>query len=504
MTDSAATGEKKSHGYLGLLVLVAAIVLGCLFGYVYGERMWLASGGPQILLEKRIKTLEQKERRIEAAQEQDNPDRVARLRGHLPIIQADIRDLEAKVDHVQNNPGEYRVAAICWELVDFAGDLFLQVLTLLVIPLVITSMICGITSLGDIRKVGRLGGYTIGYYTITTGIAVVIGMAIVLLIRPGESPDDTFAYVSENVEAKEDTTILETLLNVVRGDEDDAGSGMFPKNLFEAATQTNVLALIVFSMVFAGALTTIGAKGRSAIEFFEGANEAVMKMVHLVMLFAPIGIFGLVASNIAKNGGAEAFSTELMRISWYVASVILGLGLHSLALLSILALITRRNPLRYVLGVMRALLTAMSTASSSATLPLTMECVEENNGVSKRSASFVLPLGATINMDGTALYEAVAVIFIAQSFDVELNAAQLVVIFLTSTLAAIGAAGIPEAGLVTMVIVVQAANLPMEGIGTILAVDWFLDRLRTTVNVLGDSIGAGVIDRLVLHNSAKR
>ncbi len=205
------------------------------------------------------------------------------------------------------------------------------------------------------------------------------------------------------------------------------------------------------------------------------------------------------AFNIAKKGGGAAFGTQVAQLSKYVFTVGLGLLLHSILLTVLLWLFTRRNPFRYLYGVARALLTAATTASSSATLPVSMECVEENNDVSNKTASFVLPLGATINMDGTALYEAVAVIFIAQSMNVPLSAGALVVIFLTATLAAVGAAGIPEAGLVTMVIVLTAVGLPISGIGIILAIDWFLDRLRTTVNVYGDTIGAGVIDHYVQH-----
>ncbi|MDA7952050.1 MAG: dicarboxylate/amino acid:cation symporter, partial [Pirellulaceae bacterium] len=279
-------------------------------------------------------------------------------------------------------------------------------------------------------------------------------------------------------------------------------SGMFPANLFAAASATNVLALITFSIVFGGALTTLGAKGKPAIDFFNSINEAIMQIVKLVMFFAPVGIFGLVASNIANTGGAEAFYEEMERIGRYAMTVMLGLGIHFFVLASLIALLARQNPITYTLGVLRAMLTAVSTASSSATLPITMECVEENNNVSPRTSSFVLPLGATVNMDGTALYEAVAVIFIAQSLGIDLTGAELLIVFLTVTLAAVGAAGIPGAGLVTMVIVLQAVDLPTEKIGMILAIDWFLDRLRTTINVYGDAVGAGVVDRLTRNERA--
>jgi len=517
-TASAANGAKNANGTPrrglgGLFAILASIVIGVLVGYFYGETMWLASG--EVAEHRRTleKTLEQKEQFAQQAEAEaartDDPEarrlllkRAEELRSHQPKIEQRIEEVEGLQQFAEKNRDtpSFRFAAVFAELTEFVGDIFLQVLKLLVIPLVVTSMICGITSLGDIRKLGRMGGWTIGYYLLTMAVAVLIGIVLVWIIQPGTQTDDTFSYVKESVQQKEGTGILETLLNVFRGSEGDPGDGMFPSNIFQAASNTNVLALIVFALIFGGALTTIGEKGATAIAFFEGANEAVMKMVHLVMFFAPVGIYGLVAWNIAKNGGGDAFYEEVRKLSWYVTTVLTGLGLHVVFLCLILTFVARRNPFTYLFGILRALLTAMTTASSSASLPITMECVEENNGVSNRSASFVLPLGATVNMDGTALYEAVAVIFIAQSLGMQLPLAKLVVIFFTATLAAVGAAGIPEAGLVTMVIVLQAAGVPVSGIGTILAIDWFLDRMRTSVNVCGDAIGSAVIDERVVKN----
>ena len=519
------TVKKPDSGVKSLAAIIAGIILGVFVGLVFGKAMWTASGGAQAKLAKLQKTAEQKKQFAEyavedaARAEQDGKTEEARrcrsreetLRGQIPVIEEEIRrtkeliaehqgKLELDRDGNRKDPGYARkvlAAGFVWEVTKFFGDLFLQVLRLLVIPLVVTSMICGITGLGDVRRLGRLGGYTLCYYIGTCAFAVLLGIILVEVIQPGKSADDTFAYITESIEAKKDSSVMGTLLDVFRGREGDPGSGMFPSNIFLAMTKTNVLALIVFALVFGAALTTIGEKGRAAIDFFTGANEAVMKMVHMVMIFASVGIFGLVAANIAKNGGAAQFGTELARLGWYVSTVLLGLALHALVLGSLISLLAKRNPLTYTYNIMRALLTAMSTASSSATLPVTMECVEENNNVSNRSASFVLPLGATINMDGTALYEAVAVIFIAQSLGIPLPLGALVVIFFTATLAAVGAAGIPEAGLVTMVIVLTAVGLPMTGIGTILAIDWFLDRMRTTVNVYGDAVGAAVIDQIV-------
>jgi Na+/H+-dicarboxylate symporter len=492
---STATNQANTRG---LIAIITAIVLGALVGVFYGRSMWLAGG-----IGKTIDELKEAKEASEAyvqRKAENDPDEAARVQAQIPKIEQQIEQLQATQRQAEQAGMTGGLAYLVWETTKFCGDLFLQVLKLLVIPLVITSMVVGITSLGDIRNLGKVGGWTIFYYLSTGAIAVILGIVLVQWIEPGAAVEGEGAYVVKKTAEKEGTRTLETLLNVFRGREGEPHSGMFPSNIFLAASRTNVLALIVFALVFGGTLTTIGERGRVVIDFFRGANEAVMKMVHLVMFFAPIGIFGLVAFNIAEKGGGSAFQAQLIRLGKYVGTVSLGLTLHFLLLSLLLWVFTRRNPVRYIYGVARALLTAITTASSSATLPISMECVEENNKVSNRSASFVLPLGATINMDGTALYEAVAVIFIAQSMDISLPFGALVIIFLTATLAAVGAAGIPEAGLVTMVIVLQAVGLPISGIGIILAIDWFLDRLRTTVNVYGDTVGAAVIDHFVVHH----
>ena len=480
----------RSEGFGPLLAIVIAIVLGVVVGLGYGKQMWRSGSGPAAEIARLEATKLQKEQLASAIESEDSAE-AARLRGHLPQIDERLKEVRREAEE---HPGGRIGPLVVWELTKFCGDLFIQALKLLVIPLVITSMVCGIASLGDIRQVGRVGVWTVVYYLATGGVAVLIGILLVQVIRPGLGADDTFAYVTESVQEKEGTGAIETLLNVVRGRPDAPHSGMVPSNIFLAASETNVLALIVFALVFGAALTTLGEKGRLVLDVFDGANEAIMKMVHLVMWLAPLGIFGLVAYNIAKEGGGAAFGQQLAKLSWYVTTIAVGLLIHALMLNLVLWFLTGRNPLKYVLGVSRALLTALSTSSSSATLPVTIDCVASNNDVSKRSAGFVLPLGATVNMDGTALYEAVAVIFIAQSIGHPLSLASLIVIFLTATLAAIGAAGIPSAGLVTMVIVLTAVGLPISGIGLILAIDWFLDRLRTTINVYGDTVGAAVID----------
>ena len=483
--------RKRGHA-IGLLVILAGILLGILLGAFYGRTMWLASGGPQRKLDRLQETVQQKQSLARQAEADDRPQEADRLRSHVPVIQAEIRRTEENQREARQ--ADLAVARGVSEIVRFCGDIFLRMLFVIVIPLVVTTMVCGITSLGDVRQMGKVGAWTLFYYLATCAAAVTLGIGLVQIIQPGASADDTFAYVSQSVIARQDTSVMGTLLEVVRGRQGDKGSGMVPANIFLAATQTNVLALILFSLVFGGALTTLGEKGKPVVDFFRAANAAVMKIVRLIIVLTPVGVFGLIATQIADSGGGGAFYDELTRLGWFVATVTIGLAVHFVVLCIVLAVFARRNPIQYFYAMARALLTALSTDSSSATLPVTMECVEEA-GVSERAAGFVLPLGATINMDGTALYEATAAIFIAQSAGIPLSGAALVIVFLTATLAAVGAPGIPSAGLVTLLIVLAAVNLPAAGIGTILAIDWFLDRERTSVNVFGDAVGAAVIDR---------
>ncbi len=451
--------------------------------------------------------------------------------------------------------------------IGFLGDIFLNALFMLVVPLVVASMVTGIAKLGHLRQLGSLGGKTIVYYLSTTAISVIIGIILVNIIQPGMGvprKQDFHPQASYLIEprpisggsilkfAGDDNRFSATdytsrfaihlLDQDVRGVIDassymtekhipishwvdksgkkvepavsgvgveiklierkfsflDVIIGLIPKNLFTAMANNNILPLIMFSLVFGGILTTLGDRGRPVIELFEGLNEAFLKFIRLLMYFAPLGILGLVAARLgqAELSSAGGFATEVAQMAKYFFTVIIGLLIHaSIVLIPIIYILARKNIIRYLSNISPALLTAFSTASSSATLPITIECVEDRNKISNRTASFVLPLGATINMDGTALYEAVAAIFIAQVYGVPLGFGAQVIIFLTATLAAIGAAGIPEAGLVTMVIVLNAVGLPTEGIAMILAIDWFLDRCRTTVNVLGDSVGAAIIDR---------
>ena len=369
--------------------------------------------------------------------------------------------------------------------VEWIGEMFLDALKMLVVPLIISSMIVGIAGLGDIRKVGKTGLITLVYFLITTCIAVGIGLVMVNIIEPGVAVEMTVEQVPEKVAGKESVAITDILKSFVS------------PNLVQSMANMEILPLIMFSLVFGGVLTTLGEPGKRAIDFFDTVNAAIMKIVHLLMYFAPIGVFALIASKLGAAGGGDLFLAELAKIGKYVTTVISALLIHGLVVLpAILYMMTRRNPIIYFKNVVGALTTAFSTASSSATLPITIDCAEKNNQISRKSCLFVLPLAATVNMNGTALYESVAAMFIAQMLGIQLGLGDQMIIFLTATLAGIGAAGIPEAGLVTMVMVLQSVGLPLEGIGMLLSIDWFLDRCRTTINVWGDSIGAGVLDNL--------
>jgi Na+/H+-dicarboxylate symporter len=367
--------------------------------------------------------------------------------------------------------------------VEWLGTLFLNALKMTIVPLIVSAVITGVASMGGTAKAGRFGGFTLLYYTTTTALAVFIGLVVVNVIRPGEGLQFDRAELPADIAEKTATGISDIILSLVS------------PNLIKSASETQLLPIIVFSILLAMAVNAAGPKGEPVRAFFDGLNEAMMKIVEWIMYFAPIGIFGLIAARLGKAGGGEAFMAQIKGVGWHVVTVMTGLTIHFIVLFLILYFITGHG-IGYYLGMFRALFTAFGTASSSATLPITMECALEN-GIGRKSVRFVLPLGSTVNMDGTALYEAAAVMFIAQAYGIDMTFGQQTIIFITATLAAIGAAGIPEAGLVTMVIVLQAVGLPLEGISLLLSVDWFLDRLRTSVNVWGDAVGAAVIDRLL-------
>ena len=279
--------------------------------------------------------------------------------------------------------------AVAW-----LGDLFLDALKMMIIPLIVGAVISGVTSLGDIRKLGKVGGVTLLYYASTTAFAVLIGLIVVNIIQPGNGISYQGATASEAVTEKNSVGIAELVQSLIS------------PNIITAASNTQLLPVIIFCLLFGAALTTLGEKKSVMVKFFDGLNEVMMKLVIWIMIFAPIGIFCLVAGQFGKVGGVAAIKNELMAVRSYIFTVIVGLTCHFLLLFFILIILSKRGR-KYLFKLLRALLTAFGTASSSATLPLTMKCALEA-GVDKRSVKFVLPIGATINMDGTALYEAVS------------------------------------------------------------------------------------------------
>ena len=479
---------------------------------------------------------------------------------------------------------------------DVGGKVFLSLLMMMVVPLVIMSVMSGILGLGDVRKLGKPGAYAIGYYMCTTVLAVVVGLIVVNLIKPGVNKEFATAQaiaksatgetrkeaeekvkaikdrIEADVESKNESTseearealkekdrmkgvylekynlrlkhaqlslgkaedslkespddkLLISTVEIAKIDVQEAQNAvdseskfiakhkektiwdiiqnmvkmLVTDNLFKSAANMNLLPLIVFSIIFAAMLTTMGDKVFAVTRMIGQANEALMAFVMLLMNIAPIGIFCLVAGKFGEAKLEGKLAEMAGQQGAYILTILIGLGFHAfVTLFLIYRIFTGKNPWTFFKNMSQAVLTAFSTASSSATLPVTMECAVDKAGISKKSTKFVLPLGATINMDGTALYEAAAAIFIAQIYfplqGETLTTTIQVTIAVTATLAAIGAAGIPEAGLVTMLIVLGAAGLPAEYIGLILMVDWLLDRFRTAVNCFGDSVGAAIVD----------
>jgi Na+/H+-dicarboxylate symporter len=366
---------------------------------------------------------------------------------------------------------------------NWAGEIFLRALNMIIIPLILCSITTGIAGVGSGGNLGRLGLKTIGFYLLSTLIAITTGLILVTLIKPGVGADLGFKVPVENISAVSDN-FGTTLIKIV------------PTNIFEALMKGQMLSIIFFAVLFGFFLTKINDKPRLLlIDVFHSALDVIMKITLFIIKFTAFGIFSITAKVIAQQVEmGNDISEVISRLGLYFVTVLSSLLIHGLITLPLLVkLIGHADPIKHFKNMATPLLTAFSTSSSNATLPLTMEAIEDKDGVSNKIASFTLPLGATINMDGTALYECVAVMFIAQAYGIELSFAQQMIVIFTALLAAIGSAGIPMAGLVMMVIVLKAVGLPMEGIGLILAVDRILDMFRTTVNVYGDTCCAVVI-----------
>ncbi|MBA4321181.1 MAG: dicarboxylate/amino acid:cation symporter [Odoribacter sp.] len=366
---------------------------------------------------------------------------------------------------------------------NWAGEIFLRALNMIIVPLILCSIITGVASVGSGGNLGRLGFKTMGFYLFSTLIAIITGFFLVLIIKPGVGADLGLIMPVENISAITDS-FGKTLIKIV------------PTNIFEALMQGQMLSIIFFAVLFGFFLTKVSGKpGILLMDVLNASLAVIMKITLFIIKFTAFGIFSITAKVIAQQVTMGNDITEVIsRMGLYVVTVLAGLLVHGLITLPLMVkVLGNANPFKHLRNMATPLLTAFSTSSSNATLPLTMEAVENKDGVSNKIASFTLPLGATVNMNGTALYECVAVMFIAQAYGIELTFTQQLIVIFTALLAAIGSAGIPMAGLVMMAVVLKAVGLPLEGIGLILAVDRILDMFRTTINVYGDTCCAVII-----------
>ncbi|XP_016139150.1 solute carrier family 1 member 7a [Sinocyclocheilus grahami] len=435
----------------------------------------------------------------------------------------------------------------------FPGELLMRMLKMLILPLVVSSLMSGLAAL-DAKCSSRLGIMTISYYLWTTFVAVVVGIVMVIIIHPGgaaqkEDSEDSGKPIMSSADAlldlirnmfpanlvqatfqqyrtrsipimKPKPAIGQDVLDAttrrvfIYGIQDDNGTDIQnfsldltppPDVVFRTLPGTsegmNVLGIVIFSATMGIMLGRMGPNGSALVNFCQSLNEAVLKIVAIVIWYFPFGIVFLVAGKILEMDDPSAMGKKL---GFYAITVVMGLVLHGLFILpSMYFFITKKSPIVYIRGILQALLISLATSSSSATLPITFKCLLENNHIDRRIIRFVLPVGATINMDGTALYEAVAAIFIAQVNNYELDFGQIITISITATAASIGAAGIPQAGLVTMVIVLTSVGLPTDDITLIIAVDWALDRFRTMVNVMGDALATGIMAHICRKDFVK-
>ncbi|CAL8332060.1 unnamed protein product [Boreogadus saida] len=392
---------------------------------------------------------------------------------------------------------------------------------MIIIPLVVCSLVSGAASI-DPKALGRLGGWAMLFFLVTTLLSSSIGVVMAFIIKPGSNTGSKPRVAGLGDDVPQPKEIIDSFLDLIRN--------LFPSNLVSAAFQSygtgyrfvttngtnitvekvpigldqdgmNILGLVVFAIVFGVALRKLGEEGEILIKFFNSFNEATMVLVSWIMWYAPVGIMFLVAGKIVEM---EDVATLFSSLGKYIACCMVGHAIHGLLVLpAIYAAITRKNPYTFLWGTFTALATAFGTSSSSATLPLMMKCVEENNGVSKHISRFILPIGATVNMDGAALFQCVAAVFIAQLNNISLNFVQVITILVTATASSVGAAGIPAGGVLTLAIILEAVGLPTNDISLILAVDWLVDRTCTVINVEGDAYGAGLLQHFVDSQAKK-
>jgi Na+/H+-dicarboxylate symporter len=362
--------------------------------------------------------------------------------------------------------------------IDGGGRIFIALLKMLVVPLVFVSLVCGAASLGDTGSVGRLGGKTIGLYLMTTAVAVSLAMLIALTTDPGLGGESASSMASASTfEPKTAPSVKDTFINVV------------PSNPIAAMADGKMLQVILFALLFGLALSKARASGEKLRAFFSDLNDVMMRLISMIIALTPIGVFCLMTQLGATLGLAE-----IAKVAMYFATIVIALLVHaSLVYPLLLKTLTGLNPLVFLRKMREALLVAFSTSSSGATLPVTLRTVEHKLGVQNNVASFAVPLGATINMDGTAIMQGVATVFIAQFYGIDLGLSALLTVVLTATLASIGTAAVPGVGLITLTLVLDQVGLPVEGIALIIGVDRLLDMLRTAVNVTGDATVATIV-----------
>ena len=410
----------------------------------------------------------------------------------------------------QNDMSDHVVA-----IIKPVGTLFLNLLRMIAVPLVLFSLVAGVASLNDTSKVGRIGGKTILLYLGTTAIAITIGLLVVNVVRPGGdlSPDlqerlaaNYGAEAAEKSAAAEEVSIIQTLIDIVPTNpfsalsHHDDGSG--------TATGT-MLQVVFFALMLGIALTRLDTKiAAPVVNVFQRLSDAIIEMVHIIMKIAPFGVFSLMATVIVELGEDPEQMGELLgALGWYMFCVVLALIVHAILVYTTLLKFLAKIPLkRFFKGIVPAQLLAFSSSSSGATLPVTIDCCEKNIGVDEEVSSFVLPLGATINMDGTGLYQGVAAVFIATVYNMDLGVVEQLQIVLTAALASIGTAAVPGVGIIMLTIVLTQINVPLEGIALILGVDRILDMCRTVLNVTGDATVATVVasSEGLLHDPEKR
>ncbi len=362
------------------------------------------------------------------------------------------------------------------DIVQPLGDLFLRLIKFIIVPLILSTIIVGITSIRDIRQLGRLGGKTVTYYLITSFVAITLGLAVGYILSPGTKADVNVAQ--EEVSVQETEGVVQTMLNIV------------PTNPIESLAEGEILQVIFFAIFLGIGIILVGERATPVQLFFDGLAEVMYKITGIVMKIVPLGIFGLLAPVVGHYGASVLLPLFKLIVAMLLACIAHVVIFYSFAVKSL----GKMSPLMFLKGIFPAAVVAFSTSSSSGTLPVTMKNTEEYLKVSKETSSFVLPLGATINMDGTAIYQGLAVMFIAQYFGMNLTFSQLLTVAIIGTLASIGTAGVPGAGMVMLTMVLAAVHLPIEGIALLAGVDRILDMMRTSVNVIGDASASVIVD----------